>query len=305
MIMPLLYQHLLVMIGGSFLSDLALYYQAPHTRQPAERMQPLTYTDGVYRTVAKPVSWSARTFPSVTFYGHFFANVLRSSGQAKRGKYDGAQWCQSSLEVLQSLESVGVLFEITGVDHVRQLSIPCLVVGNHMGMLETTVLPVILQPIRNVTFIVKPSLLDYPFFKHVMLSRDPIAVTQSNPRQDLKIVLAGGTERLHQGTSIVAFPQGARAHRFDPDKFNTLGIKLAKRASVPIVPLALKTDTWGIGSWVKDLGRIDPAKKVRFAFGQPLWVQGRGTDEHQAIIHFIQEKLRAWQEEDQVGNESS
>jgi 1-acyl-sn-glycerol-3-phosphate acyltransferase len=197
---------------------------------------------------------------------------------------------------------LGVQFEITGVDHVRQLATPCLVIGNHMGMLETTVLPVILQPIRNITFIIKPSLLEYPFFKHVMHSRDPIAITQTNPRQDLKIILEGGKDRLNRGTSIVAFPQGARSHGFDPDQFNTLGIKLAKRAGVPIVPLALKTDAWGIGAWVKDLGRIDPSKKVRFAFSQPLWVHGRGTDEHQAIIRFIKEKLDTWREEDQVDN---
>ncbi len=262
-------------------------------------MQTIIDTDGTYRTAAHHVSWWAGNFPTVAFYSHFLVNVLGSSRQAKRGQYDGSQWCQSSLDVLRRLESVGVEFEITGVNHVRQLASPCLVVGNHMGMLETTVLPAILQPIYNFTFIIKPSLLEYPFFQHIMRSRDPIAVTQANPRQDLKIVLEGGTDRLSRGTSIVAFPQGARSHRFDPDQFNTLGIKLAKRAGVPIVPLALKTDAWGIGSWIKDMGRIDPTKKVHFAFGPPLSIHGRGTDEHQTIIRFIQEKLAAWREEDQ------
>ena len=261
-------------------------------------MQLLTYTNGVYRTKPNKVSWWAKTLPTATFYRHFLTNVVRSSNMAKRGMYDGAQWSQSSLEVLQSLESVGVQFEITGVDHLRQLKTPYLVIGNHMGMMETTVLPAILQPIRNTTFIVKPSLLDFPFFKHIMRSRDPIALSQTNPRQDLKLILEGGSERLNRGTSVVAFPQGIRTLDFDPAKFNTLGIKLARRAGVPIVPMALKTDAWGIGSWVKDLGRIDPAKKVRFAFGEPLTVHGRGTDVHQSIIDFIQQHLCDWQEED-------
>jgi len=265
-------------------------------------MQSLIDPQGTYRTAGHSISWWARTFPTVAFYGHLMGNVARSGMQAKRGEYDGARWCQSSLKVLRNLESVGVPFEITGVDHVRRLTTPCLVVGNHIRMLETTVLPVILQPIRNITFIIKPSLLGYPFFKHIMRSRDPIAVTQTNPRQDLKTILKEGSDRLNRGTSIIAFPQGARSHGFDPDKFNTLGIKLAQRAGVPIVPLALKTDAWGIGAWIKDLGRIDPSKKVRFAFDQPLWVHGRGKDEHQAIIRFIREKLDAWREEDQIGN---
>ncbi|MFV1994340.1 MAG: lysophospholipid acyltransferase family protein [Verrucomicrobiales bacterium] len=263
-------------------------------------MQSLPYTNGVYRTAPSEVSWRARTFPAITFYSQFLANVTRSASEAKRGAYDGDAWCRSSVEVLRSLEFVGVQFEISGVDHLKQLTTPCLVIGNHMGMMETTVLPAILQPFRDVTFIVKPSLMEFPVFKHVMRSRDPIAVTTTNPRQDLKMVLEGGTERLKRGISVMAFPQGKREVEFDPAKFNTLGIKLAKRAGVPIVPLALKTDAWEIGSWIKDLGRIDPSKKVRFAFGEPLSVEGRGADEHQRIVRFIQEHLSSWREEDRA-----
>jgi 1-acyl-sn-glycerol-3-phosphate acyltransferase len=94
-------------------------------------MQLLTYTNGVYRTKPNKVSWWAKTLPTVTFYRRFLTNIVRSSNMAKRGMYDGAQWSQSSLEVLQSLESVGVQFEITGVDHLQQLTTPFLVIVNH------------------------------------------------------------------------------------------------------------------------------------------------------------------------------
>jgi 1-acyl-sn-glycerol-3-phosphate acyltransferase len=167
-----------------------------------------------------------------------------------------------------------------------------------MSMLETTVLPVVIQPIRPVTFVVKQSLLDYPVFRHIMRARDPIAVTQTNPRHDFNAVMQGGLERLQRGISIIVFPQGMRTHSFDPSQFNTIGIKLALRAKVPVVPLALVTDAWRNGKLITDLGRIDPAKRVRFAFGEPISVAGRGTDEHQAIIRFIEEKLREWKNED-------
>ena len=199
-------------------------------------MQSLTYTNGVYRTAANRISWWGRVFPTVAFYRRFLANVVRSSKEAKRGEYDGARWSRSSLEVLQSLESVGVQFEITGVDHLKQLTTPCLVIGNHMGMMETTVLPAILQPIRDVTFIVKSSLLNFPVFKHVMRSRDPIEVSQTNPRQDLKNVLEGGADRLKRGISVMVFPQGTRTPEFSPADFNTLGI-----LSLGIVAFAIGT----------------------------------------------------------------
>jgi 1-acyl-sn-glycerol-3-phosphate acyltransferase len=252
------------------------------------------YDDGVYRTAPVQVSWFARTFPSFSFYRQFAGNVYRSSVQARRGQYGDTEWSRTSHQVLQSLESVGVRAEISGVEHIRQLQSPCVFVGNHMSMLETIVLPSIIQPIRPVTFVVKQSLLDYPFFRHIVRSRDPIAVSRDNAREDFKAVMQGGLDRLERGISIVVFPQTTRSLTFDPAQFNTIGVKLALRAGVPVVPIALLTDAWGNGKWFKDLGSIDPQKPVRIAFGQPITIAGRGSQQHQQVIDFIEAKLRRW-----------
>jgi 1-acyl-sn-glycerol-3-phosphate acyltransferase len=165
-----------------------------------------------------------------------------------------------------------------------------------MSALETFVLPVIIAPIKDATFVVKQSLVEYPVFKHVMRARNPVTVGRSNPRDDLKAVLEGGAERLKAGLSIIIFPQTTRTPVFYPDQFNSIGIKLAKRAGVPAVPFALKTDAWGNGNWLKDFGRIDPAKTVHFAFGKPLRIGDRGSEEHRQIVEFIQAKLKEWEE---------
>ena len=145
-----------------------------------------------------------------------------------------------------------------------------------------------------MTFIVKRELTQYPVFGHVMRSRDPILVGRENPREDLKAVLEGGTQRLQAGISIIVFPQTTRTPVFDPASFNSIGVKLAKRAQVPVVPIALKTDAWGNGRLVKDVGRIDPRREVHFAFGEPLRVQGNGAGEHQQVIDFVRRHLEAW-----------
>ena len=254
----------------------------------------LPVNEGIYRTAPRRVSWLARIFPSLVFYCRMISIVFRASLKAKRGTYNGEAWTKSSLEVLHALESVGVEVEITGIDHLRQVDGPCLIVGNHMGTLETMVLPGIIQPIRPVTFVVKQELVTYPIFKHVMRSRDPIAVSQTDPRGDLKLMLSGGRERLANGISLVIFPQGERNLVFNPSQFNSIGVKLAGRAGVPIVPLALKTDAWPLGKIISDFGRIDPSKKVHFAFDRPLRVDGRGTEENEAIITFVSRKLADW-----------
>ena len=261
-------------------------------------MKELIYTDGVYQTSPKPVSFLAKRFPALSFYPQFITIVFKASVKAKRSRYDGIEWCQSSFGVLQALEKVGVYFEITGIEHVKQLENPCVFIANHMSVLETVILPVIIRPVKKVTFVVKQSLLNYPVFRHIMRSRNPIAVNRTNPREDLKAVLEGGVERLKNGISVVVFPQTTRTPSFEPAQFNTIGIKLARRAQVPIVPIALLTEAWGNGKYIKDFGEIDPAKKVYFAFGEPMWIQSRGSEEHEVILQFISGKLQKWRESD-------
>jgi 1-acyl-sn-glycerol-3-phosphate acyltransferase len=247
-----------------------------------------------YRTRDLTIPFFSRVLPSGAFYGQLISTVCRSSARAKRGEYADFHWYRSSLDVMEALESVGVRVEISGLEHLRDAGGPVVLVGNHMSMLETFVLPGVVRPYMPVTFVVKEGLLNYPVFSHVMRSRDPVAVGRSNPREDFATVMKGGQARLDKGISIIVFPQTTRTEKFDPQEFNTIGIKLAKRASVPVIPLALLTDAWGNGSILKDFGKIDLKKTVHLAFGEPMNVEGNGSQTHAEVIRFIQEKLKEW-----------
>jgi 1-acyl-sn-glycerol-3-phosphate acyltransferase len=261
-------------------------------------MRQIDLSGDSYFTPPLQVGWFARSFPSLAFHARFVGLTFASAWTAWRGRYDDEAWAASSLQMIRYLENVGVKFEITGLNYLRQVQGACLVIGNHMSSLETMVLPAIVQPIKKTTFVVKQSLINYPIFKYVMRSRDPVAVTTSDPRQDLKLMMEGGMQRLERGTSIIVFPEGRRALEFHPEKFNSIGVKLASRAGVPIVPVALETRAWGLGKPIADFGPINPARKVRFAFGPPMIVEGRGGTEQAAIIQFIQAKLDLWAAED-------
>src|SRR5512139_917872 len=264
----------------------------PHDQEPS--LDTLTYLNGSYRTGTVRRSLLGRISPEIRLYTRAFSIVWRGSAKAKRGRYATADWVASSLETLRALEEIGVVIEISGVDNFRTLDGPCVFIGNHMSTLETMVLPCIISQFKDSTFVVKQSLVDYPVFKHIMRARDPITVGRTNPRDDLKAVFEGGEARLKAGISIVIFPQTTRTELFDPEQFNTIGIKLAKRACVPVVPVALKTDAWGNGKYLKDYGRVDPSKKDWFEFGAPMTITGRGDAEHQWIIEFISGKLKEW-----------
>ncbi len=254
----------------------------------------LDYKNGSYKTTPRRIFPLWKALPTLGFCSYVFPIILRSGARAKWGRYDTTEWCKSSLAVLRALESIGITVEITGIDHFRELKEPCVFLANHMSTLETFVLPVIIASIKPVTFVVKENLMETPVFKYVMRSRDPITVGRANPREDLRAVLEGGTERLNAGISIIIFPQTTRFLGFDPATFNTIGIKLAKKAGVPVVPVALKTDAWGNGNYLKDFGRMDPSLPVHFAFGKPQWIKDRGMEEHNQVIEFISSKLNEW-----------
>lgn len=253
-------------------------------------------TGSTYRTANAELSLIAKAVPTLSFYARFFMVVLKASRLAQRGGYDGAAWSDSSIEVLRLLEGIGLSVQIIGLDNLRNTEGPCVIIGNHMSMMETLLLPGIVQPLKPVTFVVKESLLNYPVFKHVMRARNPVAVSRTNPRQDLKTVMEEGEKRLQQAISIIVFPQTTRSNTFDPEQMSSIGVKLAKKCGVPIIPLALKTDAWRNGKYMKDFGSIDVSKKTCFAFGEPLSVAGKGTEEQQAINNFIAGKLGSWAE---------
>jgi 1-acyl-sn-glycerol-3-phosphate acyltransferase len=247
-----------------------------------------------YQSPAQPISWFARRNATPVFYVQALMIVLKAARLCKKGAYTNERWIQSSLNTVKALESVGGRFEMQNLAIPRTVESACVFVSNHMSVLETFVLPCLIQPYRDVTFVVKESLLSFPFFKHVMRNRNPIVVGRANPRQDLRTVLEQGQNRLEAGISVVVFPQTTRSTHFDPHKFNSLGIKLAKRSKVPVIPIALKTDAWGIGRKFKDFGKIRPANSVYITFGAPFSIEGSGKKEHQYIIDFIMKKLDSY-----------
>ncbi len=258
-------------------------------------MQRLTYKNNRYRTPADAASFFGKLFPSFSFYTNFLANIYFSAQKARKGQYDDEAWRISSYKVLQALERTGLQVSISGIEHLQGLKSPCVIIGNHVSMMDTVVLPAIVAQEIPMTFIIKESLMNYPVFKHVMRSRNPIALTRVNARQDLKTVMLEGGNRLEQGISVAVFPQTTRGTDFNPGQFNTIGIKLAQRAGVPVLPLALKTDAWSNGKLIKDLGRIHPEITAHFAFAAPLTVEGKGRKQHRKVINFISTKLREWQ----------
>jgi 1-acyl-sn-glycerol-3-phosphate acyltransferase len=255
------------------------------------------FPDDQYHTLPDtPRAWGDRLLLNsrLYFWANFVRIVYRARGLAKQGRYDHAAWVRSSYEVLKLAEACGGRFHITGLDHVRAAGNAAVFVANHAGTLDATVLPALIGSIRPLCFVVKSSLINYPIMGPVVEASRPIVVGRANPREDLQHVLQEGNERLAAGTSVMLFPESTRSATFDPDRFNSLGAKLARKADVPLLPIALKTDFLGMGGLVREFGPLHRERPIHLAFGPPISVTGTGKAAHQQSVTFIAQKLAAW-----------
>jgi len=229
------------------------------------------------------------------FVGGYTREIIRSRSVAVKGFYDRKAWAESSYRVFKLIEGCGGRFHLSGLENLISCQGPVVFISNHMSTLETFVFPCIIAPLMEVTFVVKEGLVKHPLFGPVMRARDPIVVKRNNPREDFQMVMIKGKEFLARGTSVIIFPQSTRTVEFIPEEFNSLGIKLARAAGVQVLPVAVKTDFWENGKYLKDAGPINRNRPIHMVFGQPFSIQGNGKDEHKQVIDFIINNLQQWE----------
>ena len=256
----------------------------------------LLKTDFSYQSPQKR-RFLVKKFPkcaTLIYYIQLFFTILTESLTARKKLYEGKTWGKGSLRILKVAESAGGKFHVSGLKALDDLKGQVVYVANHMSLLDTPVLPCILLPFGKVTFVVKEGLLRYPVLGTIIRAIHPVAVTRKNPRNDLKAVMGKGRALIADGCSIIIFPQATRSATFDQTTFNSMGVKLAQRAGVPVVPVALKTDFQGNGRLIKDMGAVDPGKELFIKFGNPMFVEGKGQDIHKKVVQFIVENLKSW-----------
>jgi len=231
---------------------------------------------------------------SAYFAVRFVSQLVGNRRLAMANNFDTQMWASRSMDIFKLTEACGGRYHIEGLDNINKTNEPVVLIGNHMGMLETMIFPGLIASRREVTFVVKDSLVSHPLFGPVMRARNPITVERKDPMADFKKVMNDGVKNLNENISVVVFPQSQRKVEFIPAEFNSLGIKLAKKAKVPVVPVAIKTDFWKNGKMFKDIGWIDRKLPIYIKFGEPFLIDGPGKTEHQNVIDFITENLDKW-----------
>ena len=176
---------------------------------------------------------------------------------------------------------------------------PVMYVANHRSTYETIALPPILLTYGPLRIITKASLTRLPFLAKAAERMGLIAIGRENPKADLLKLYEVGCERLGAGESFLIFPQGTRDDVFSRRRFSSIAAKLAEKAGVPIVPIAvdsrcMPTRERGLLKGIcHDFGPVDTSRDVRIAAG-PVIPCGNAREMHAASFDWIAGKLEEW-----------
>lgn len=252
------------------------------------------FNQDIYKTPEEVCKRNRGFLDKIHLFQVFMHCITTSRKLALQNKYDAQAWEMASYNYFKGVENYGGCYELSGLSRLSSFKEPVVFISNHMSTLETFVFPCLLLQTGNISFVVKESLTTNPLFGPVMRGTNPIVVKRKNPREDFEVVMQQGMEKLKQGVSVIIFPQSTRSTVFRPEEFNSIGIKLAKKAGVSVMPIAIKTDFWGNGKWVKDLGPIYFNKKIHMHFGEKMSITANGKEQHQQIVRFIEEHIKQW-----------
>ncbi len=223
-------------------------------------------------------------------------SMVRASRLARsKTGFQEQHWKECGFNLFWETERMGTEVILEGFNNLKGVG-PVVIVSNHMSLYETFAFPPLLLAYGQVAIVLKESLLRVPFVGRAFKQRNVIPVGRADPRADLKQVLAEGERMIKEkNASVILYPQGTRQPYFDCHKFNTLGVKLAQNAGVPIVPVAGQTTFLGVGKYTKDFGPVDTSVPVRFACGPVIPVTRANAKDAQAqCIDFIASKLESW-----------
>lgn len=255
-------------------------YRTADDHRPARRRRPSGYV-----TARFSLSLS-RVFPLCALYDAL-------------GLLTVERWSQFCFSAVTMPESLGMSVSLEGWENRQAYKGPVVYLCNHMATYETIMLPPVLLTYGPFSVVTKASLAHLPFLESAAAKMGVVPIGRQNPKADLLALFDVGTRRIADGHSFLIFPQGTRQQIFDRRKFSSIGAKLAEKAGVPVVPIAIDsrcqtTREKGLFKKVfKDFGPLDTSRDIRCACG-PVIPCGKSREMHEASFTWIADQLETW-----------
>ncbi|RXJ00321.1 1-acyl-sn-glycerol-3-phosphate acyltransferase [Anaerobacillus alkaliphilus] len=178
----------------------------------------------------------------VYFWYHLFItypSLLKVKKLQKAGRKEEMEqlvFKTSSNWAKQLVKLTGSVIEIKGKENLPKQG-SFVIVSNHQGNFDIPILLGYLE--RPIGFISKIEVKKLPIVRDWMVYMNCVFLDRKDRRQAIHAINQGA-ENIKQGTSIVIFPEGTRSKGMKMNLFKAGSFKLAQKAEVPIIPIAIK-----------------------------------------------------------------
>jgi 1-acyl-sn-glycerol-3-phosphate acyltransferase len=159
---------------------------------------------------------------------------------------------------------------VTTLDAPRIPGGPVVFAVNHASALD---IPVLFAGLPAFRIVYKRSLALVPFLGWSLWAGRHVAIDRANPFKARRS-LDAAAQRIHDGTSVVVFPEGTRATGGETLPFKRGSFVLAIKAGVPVVPVSIV----GVKQRLpRGLGSLTPGE-VTLRVHAPLQTAGRDPE---------------------------
>ncbi|MFD2045273.1 lysophospholipid acyltransferase family protein [Ornithinibacillus salinisoli] len=159
------------------------------------------------------------------------------------------------------IQRTGTTVQVNGRE--KLLDEPVLYVANHQGLFD--ILAFLGYLGRPIGFIAKKEIKKLPIIRSWMELLYCVFIDRKDRRQSMKAIQQG-IENLKAGHSLVIFPEGTRSRGSKIGEFKSGSLRLAMKANVPIVPVAID----GTYHMLEEKGRVQ-ASDITMIISDPIY----------------------------------
>ncbi|MBV2227865.1 MAG: 1-acyl-sn-glycerol-3-phosphate acyltransferase [Sphingobacterium mizutaii] len=225
-------------------------------------------------------------FISVLFFFSICFPFLYFLSKNPNKHYSSIVWFRKWISIL-SVHLVGIRFKIEYEEAINW-SKPYIICPNHTSILDITALTYLCP--QEFSFIGKVELLKNPVTRIFFKSID-IPVNRQSKISAFK-AFKRATELLHEGKSVVIFPEGKIDEEFPPvlHKFKAGAFKMAIENNIPILPVVIH-NAWEI-LW-DDGGRFGSKPGViKISVLKPITYDNSSSQKYDSIEIEVYEKMK-------------
>lgn len=177
------------------------------------------------------------------------------------------------------LKAAGTTVHIKGKENLPSKG-PAVYMATHKGLFDT---PILVNMIDDpLIFIGKEEMKKLPIVGHWFNATGSIYISRDDLKQSLEAILTGIKE-LKEGQSVVIFPEGTRHKGEGMGQFKPGSFKLATKANVPIVPIAIQNSH----KILEEKGRVTKAE-VYVNIGKAVEVASLTEEEKKSLPKTVQ-----------------